>query len=144
MTILHKLYEFDIPIEDLVDIYISYILSVLESSAVVWHSSLTQGQVMEIERVQKVALRIILKDDYECYENALEECSLKTLSERRNDLCFSFAKKCTKNSRTADIFPLNDNVYNTRNQEKYFVTPANTNRLAKSAIPHMQRLLNNT
>ena len=67
MTLLHKLYEFDIPTEDLVDIYILYIRSVLDSSAVVWHISLTQGQVLEIERVQKVALRTILKGNYDCY-----------------------------------------------------------------------------
>ena len=142
LTILHKLYEFAVPIEDLVDVYILYIRSVLESSAVVWHSSLTQGQVMEIERVQKVAMRIILKEEYECYENALSECSLQTLSERRDQLCLSFAKKCKNNERTSDMFPSNDHPYNTRNPEKFYVTPANTNRLAKSAIPHMQRLLN--
>ena len=93
LTLLHKLYEFAVPIEDLVEIYILYIRSILESSAVVWHSSLTQGQVKEIERVQKVVMRIILKEEYDCYENALEECSLQTLSERRDQLCLSFAKK---------------------------------------------------
>ena len=43
--------------------------TVLEQNTV-WHSSLTQGQEMEIERVQKVGLRILLKDDYENYDNA--------------------------------------------------------------------------
>ena len=41
-----------------------------------------------------------------------------------------------------DIFPLNDEVRVTRISEKYKVTKANTDRLAKSAIPYMQRLLN--
>ena len=36
----------------------------------VWHSSITEGQVLEIERVQRVALRIILK--YVNYDKALE------------------------------------------------------------------------
>ena len=65
MSLLHKLYEFAVPVKDLVEIYILYIRSVLESSAVVWNSSLTQGQEKELERVQKVALRIILKEQYE-------------------------------------------------------------------------------
>jgi hypothetical protein len=108
----------------------------------VWHSSLTQGQVKEIERVQKVAMRIILKEEYDCYENALEECSLQTLSERRDQLCLSFAKNCTKNERTKDIFSLKTQLVNTRNPEKYEVTKAKTNRLAMSAIPSMQRQLN--
>ena len=138
MTLLHQLYEFTVPVEDLVDIYILYIRSVLESSAVVWSSSLTQGQELEIERVQKVALRIILKEEYEHYDSALSLCSLPTLKERRNQLCLSFAKKCTKNDRTSDMFPLN----NFSHHEKYFVTKASTGRLAKSAIPSMQRLLN--
>ena len=142
MTLLHKLYEFTVPIEDLVDIYILYIRSVLESSAVVWHSSLTQGQEFEIERVQKVALRIILKEEYDCYTNALSLCSLQTLRDRRNHLSLTFAQKCTKSDKTSDMFPLNSKTYDTRNPEKYFITPAKTNRLAKSAIPHMQRLLN--
>ena len=71
MSLLHRLYDFAVPVQDLVEIYVLYIRSVLESSAVVWNSSLTQGQEKEIERVQKVALRIILKDQYENYENAL-------------------------------------------------------------------------
>ena len=41
------------------------------------------------------------------------------------------------------MFPLNNIAYNTRNPEKYHVSHANTKQLAKSAIPYMQRLLNN-
>ena len=64
---LHKLYEFQMPIDEMTEIHTLYIRSILESSAVVRHSSITQGEVVQIERVQKVALRIILKDDYEDY-----------------------------------------------------------------------------
>ena len=142
MVLLHRLYEFAVPVKDLIEIYILYIRSVLESSAVVWNSSLTRGQELELERVQKVALRIILKSKYEDYENALLKCSLLTLKERRNALSLSFAKKCVKNERTSDMFPLNPATYNTRNLEKYVVTKTKGSRLAKSAIPHMQRLLN--
>ena len=142
MTILQNLFKFSVPLEDLIMIYILYIRSVVENSAVVWHSSLTQGQVLEIERIQKVALRIILKNDYISYENALEITSLPTLSERRLHLCKKFAEKCTRNPKTSDIFPLNSQGYNTRNPEKYQVTYANTSRLARSSIPFMQKLLN--
>ena len=86
------------PLEDLIDIYKLYIRSILENSAVVWHTSLTQGQFSEIEGVQKVALRIILKSDYISYENALEIASLPTLCDRRTQLCNTFAIKCTKKS----------------------------------------------
>ena len=142
MTILQNLYKFSVPLEDLILIYKLYIRSVVENSAVVWYSSLTKGQVLEIERVQKVALRIILKHDYLSYENALKLTSLPTLSDRRVHLCKMFAKKCIRNPKTSDMFPLNRQDYNTRNPEKYQVTYANTSRLAKSSIPYMQRLLN--
>ena len=142
MSILHKLYEFDVPRNDLLEIYILYIRSVLESSATVWHSSVTQGQENELERVQKVALRIILKEDYLDYASALEMCSLITLKDRRTNLCKLFAKSCTKSEKTKWMFPLKENNQSLRNPEKYQVYPALTSRLAKSSIPYMQRLLN--
>ena len=142
MSILHKLVKFSLPIEDLVNIYILYIRSVLEQSAVVWNSSITKGEQLDIERVQKCALRVILKEDYTSYEDSLEICNLDTLKARRNKLSLSFAIKCTNNENTSDMFPLRDNVANTRNGEKYVVTHASTDRLMNSAIPFMQRLLN--
>ena len=57
---------------EMLEIYTLYIRSILESSAVVWHSSITQAEVIQIERVQKVALRIILRDEYENYSQALQ------------------------------------------------------------------------
>ena len=40
------------------------------------------------------------------------------------------------------MFPLNMAYYDTRKTEKYVVTKAMKSKLAKSAIPYMQRLLN--
>jgi hypothetical protein len=61
MRILHKISEFSAPVEDLVQIYVSYIRSILEQSCTVWHSSLTLENIDDLERVQKSAMRIILK-----------------------------------------------------------------------------------
>ena len=142
MIILKKLINFNVPIEDLLDIYFLYIRSVVEQSAVVWHSSLTKGEQLDIERTQKVALRLILHGGYTSYQEALKVTGLETLKSRRNRLCLSFAKKCTKSELTNDIFPLNTSLANTRNLEMFHVTPAKTERLKNSAIPYMQRLLN--
>ena len=142
MTILQNLYKFSVPLEDLISIYTLYIRSVVETSAVVWHSSLTLGQEMEIERVQKVALRIILKHNYLNYENALHITSLPRLSDRRIQLCKNFALKCLRNPKTSDMFPINNKKHHVRNPEKFKVTHANTSRFANSAIPFMQKLLN--
>jgi hypothetical protein len=66
-----------------------------------------------------------------------------TLKERRDHLSAKFAAKCVKSEKSSHMFPLNGpNVFNTRNHEEYFVTPARTKRLANSAIPSMQRMLN--
>ena len=139
---LHKLCEFNVPTEDLINIYILFVRSRLEQSAVVWHSSLTQGQIADLERVQKVSLKIILGNHYESYENALDVVGLKTLGERRKDLCLNFAKKCVQSDHSKDIFPLRKHTVNIRNKEKYIVQSAKTTRLAQSAVPFMQRLLN--
>ena len=95
-----------------------------------------------MERIQKVALRIILDDQYITYQDALNLTGLKSLKERRNDLSLKFAKKCTVKEATKSMFPLRAHTRPTRNPEKYWVTPARTSRLAKSAIPAMQRQLN--
>ena len=143
MIILQNLFNFGLPTTELVQIYILYIKSVVENSAVVWHSSLTVAERMAIERIQKVSLKIILNEYYDSYSQALKITGLPSLEERRLILCKKFATKCIKNEKTCDIFPLNtQNSLNTRHHEKFFVQPARTERFKNSAIPFMQRLLN--
>ena len=69
---------------------------------------------------------------------------LHCLYDRRDELCLSFARKCTKstNTQVRSMFPLNDNESNTRHREEYSVEMAHTERYKKSAVPYMQRLLN--
>jgi len=93
--------------EDLVYLYKSFIRSVLEFSAVVWHSSLSQANISDIERIKKSALKVILKDKYTDYESVLSELKLKTLFKRREMLCLKFAKKCLKLQNFKNMFPLN-------------------------------------
>ena len=96
MRLLHKIVEFPAPVEDMVTIYTSYIRSILEQSCTVWHSSLTQENSEDLERVQKSAMRIILGDNYTTYDNALEILMLAKLSDRREKLSLKFAKNCAK------------------------------------------------
>ena len=83
MRMLHKLVEFNVPLEDLLTIYILYVKSVLEQSCQVWHSSLTFENLMDIERVQKNALRIILNADDQTHGQALDKSGLDSLVDRR-------------------------------------------------------------
>ena len=142
MTILRNLSSFYVPIIEMINIYCLYIRSVAEQSCVVWFSAITTGEENDLERIQKVALRIILKENYITYESALNITNLETLKARRSRLAKKFAIKCTKNEKTKDMFPLKSNVIDTRNSEKYEVTRAKTNRLAVSSIPTMQKMLN--
>ena len=144
MRLLHKLVQFSIPQDDLINIYVLYVRSILEQSCQVWHSSLTLENFQDLERVQKTALRIILKEDYISYSNALETTGLSTLFERRSKLCLKFAKSSLKHEEMKNMFPVNPVSYDleTRFREKFQVAKSRTERHKNSAIPYMQRLLN--
>ena len=142
MIILKNLNKFNVLISEMIEIYNLCIRSVVEQAAVVWHSSLTKGEQLDLERIQKVAMRIILKEQYINYENALKITGIPTLKARRSQLCLNFARSCVKNNNTKDIFPRNNNSLNTRQHEEFYVPHARTERLARSAVPYMARLLN--
>ena len=143
MTILHKLYSFNISTEDLITIYKLYIRSLVEQNVAVWSSSISEEESQDIERVQKVAMKIILKEFYTCYEDSLNITGLEKLKSRRKMLSLKFAKKCLKNEKMASLFPLNPGYNeNSRISEKYHVSFARSSRYKYSAIPALQRLLN--
>ena len=144
MELLRRVASFGAPVKDLKEIYILFVRSLLEQSATVWHSSITEENANDLERVQKSALKIILQDNYKSYRNALNLLDMETLVERRDQLCLNFALKCVQNKKTKSMFPLNqkDNQMNKRHSEKYKVQHANTARLQKFSIIYMQNMLN--
>ena len=79
MELLKKTTKIQQPPEDLKHVYTLYIRSLLEQSCTVWHSSLTIQNSNDLERVQKVAWNIILKDKFINYKNALNKLELKSL-----------------------------------------------------------------
>ena len=70
--------------------------------------------------------------------------NLDTLNERRRKQCLKFAKDCLKHKQMKEMFPINErnNQIQTRHNEKFKMTKANTERYRQSAIPFFQRLLN--
>ena len=145
MEILRKLSSFNAPVKDMVVTYFLYIRSILEQSCVIWHSTLSEEDNVNLERVQKNALRNILKEKYENYENARKVLKIETLYERRENLLKVFGKKCLLLEQTKELFPFNDRdlIMQTRKKEKYKILHANTERLKNSTVPYIQRILNN-
>ena len=108
-----------------------------------WHSTLTQEQSADLERVQKTSLKIILGDRYSGYLNALETFNLKTLSSRREERCLNFGLRAIQHPKHTKMFPVNvDFDHELRDVEKYHVNFARTSGYKKSTIPYIQRLLN--
>ena len=97
MALLRKVASFGTPVEDLKDIFVLFIRSILEQSAVVWHSSITEENAADLERVQKSAIKIILQDQYRGYQQGLAWLGIETLHSRKKSLCLNFAIKCAKN-----------------------------------------------
>ena len=80
--------------QDLKRVYLTYIRSILDQSAVVWHSSLTKKNINDIERVQKVAVRIILGRNFRNYNDGLKKLRLQNLNDRRGNISLKFAQNC--------------------------------------------------
>ena len=79
--------------DDLKDVYVKQIRSILEFAVPVWHNSLNGEDRVKIERVQKSALYIILGESYQSYTSALKSIQLESLFRRLQKLCTTFAKK---------------------------------------------------
>ena len=129
--------------EDLKDVFVKQIRSILEYAVPVWHSSLTMGDSIAIERIQKSALRIILSHRYESYTTALSYMELEPLHLRRNTLCMKFARKCLSNTKFSKWFKPDEQVTVTRQQRKKFCNVySRTVRYEKSPLSYLTNLLN--
>ena len=86
------------------------------------------------------ALKVILGKKYFGFKKSLQKPDLKTLFDRRAQLCLNFAKSCFKNPKFNDMFPKNKKTHlmELRNPEDN----ANTDTFSKSDIIYMQHLLN--
>ena len=129
--------------EQLLKVFQTRIRSTLEFAAPVFWSGLTRQQNDQIEMVQKKSFAIILGKDYFNYESALQTLDQKRLDERRLELAYKFALKCTKSPRHSFMFPPNPNNRLPSRNPKPFLEPfCHTARYYKSPIPALTRLLN--
>ena len=130
-------------LNDLVDIFIKQVRSILEFGVPVWNAGITQAEVIDIERVQKSFLQIAMGQKYLDYKTALEKSNLETLASRRLKLCKKFADKASKHPKHSKWFVKNHPRPNTRSiQQMYKIPTCRLTRTKKGPIPYLTYLLN--
>ena len=141
LWILSRLDKFGLGKEKLFDVYTKEIRSLLELAVPVWHSGLTKLQSNNIERIQKIAFKMILKENYTNYDVACKLLATQTLQERRVKLCRIFAFKNLKSENS--MFQKVNNKTNTRQQQKQVKDfKCNFKRFYNSSLPYLTRLIN--
>ena len=105
MQLLQKVWSFGSTNEEMVQLWKTYCLSVLEQSCVVWSSGLTNENKMDLERTQKTFCKLVLEENYSTYYEALLTLRLQTLEERRKTLTLRFVKRSLSDGKLRDLFP---------------------------------------
>ena len=119
------------------------IRSVLEYSSPVFTSMLTQQNIDDIERIQKISLKVILNERYENYEQACTLMNTESLELRRKSLALKFALKCLKSDIHKTMFKQRISPYYKLRNIKLFEEPfCRSERYLSSPIPYLTRLLN--
>lgn len=137
----------------LLHIFSLFIRFYTEYCSVAWHDSLTQEQTNAVERLQIVALKIILwadcprkPDGHFDYPEALKLCNLKSLFSRRETRMLVFGKKSIAHPSLKRLFPRNEadleDQPTLRHHEPFHVNPTRNSSYQNSAIPSIQRRLN--
>ena len=143
LYMLRCLVKYGLSQTDLLTVFVGYIRSLLEYAAPVWSGGLTQNQKDRLERIQKRALRIILRREYSDYDSALVISHLKTLESRRNDLCLKFFQKTlTFTDQFKQYLPQRQHNRSLRNLRKIPDFRCRTVRMQNSPIPFLIRLFN--
>ena len=130
--------------DDLIEIYRTQIRSVLEFSAPAWTPGLTKAHIRQLERVQKSALAIILEEEYVSYKNAVNILDMKTLEERRHELCFKFAMRAKENDKYTNWFCQSETKAVETRSVKPELKPvqARLRKFEKSPLFYLTKLLN--
>ena len=127
----------------LFDYYIKEIRPLTEHGVAIWNSGLTKAQVNELEKVQKVALKIILDENYISYEVACTLMNTQPLKYRRTELCTKYAIKLFKSPRCHDYFTPVKKEVNTRSEQLLVKeTITNTKKCHNAPNNYLARLLN--
>ena len=127
------------------DFYCKEIRSILEFGVAVWNSGITSKMSEDIERVQKICIRLILSElsaNFN-YEVCCTILNLEPLIFRRHDLCVRFIQNASKDIQHADLlYRNNSKSYTRHNQICYREFMCRSSRFYKSPLCYLTRLLN--
>ena len=141
LWILSRLDKLGLRKETLFDVYTKEIRSILELAVPVWHAALTKLQSNNIEKIQKIAFKLILKQNYTTYSLACKSLSTETLMERRVKLCRNFAQKNLK-SENSMFHKVTQNIATRQKKKIVSDFKCNTTRFYRSSLPYLARILN--
>ena len=115
--------------------YSSFVRPILEYACQVWHFSLTQKLIEQVEQIQRRALRIIIPTL--SYNECLDSLNMDTLYERRRRLCYQMYKSALDpGNKLNGLLPKPKvNNYSLRNNRTFPLLKCRTERFSKSFIP---------
>ena len=102
-----------------------------------------KGQINDLEKIQKAALKVILGEEYFSYTSACEHFDLIPLSERRLDLCTNYALKLYASDRSSEFFQHATKDIPTRgDQDPLLENLCRTTRCYNAPHNYLTRLVN--
>ena len=121
--------------EELLDMYKCVIRPVLDFACVVYHSLLNKAQTEELEKMQRVVMKIIDFENYKVIE-------IEPLRTRRISLLDKFALKAEQNQNFKRWFPRKDQPkYGLRVFKPFEEYKPKTERMSKKTLYHMRKRL---
>ena len=129
--------------DDILLFYTMKIRSVLEYAAPVFTPMLTLQQSCDIERIQKIVMKVILGRRYQSYDQACKLLNVSSLQYRRKLLSLNFALACLKSPHHSHLFVQRKSLYyKLRNIKSFEVPFCHTKRYSCSPVPYLTSLLN--
>ena len=129
----------------LTSVYTSMLRPILEYSSNVYHSMLTGNDTRRLESCQRKALRVIFGFEI-TYEECMKKAGLTSLADRRSELFLKFCSKMSRSERFCNKWlpkkEYGDEQMALRKRKEYIEFNAHTNRLFRSPLLEMRRMLN--
>ena len=143
--VLYRARQFAFCRTTLLTLYHWFLRTILEYAAPVWHAGITREQANKIERIQKRCFRIILKDAYTSYEEALVLLGQESLHQRREMLTLRLARSMLRSPVHRGLLPPTLGAIhgrNTRHRGRLQPVRCRTERYRKSFVPYAVKMLN--